>query len=454
MKIIGSRLFAAGSVAAMLLLSGCQEGIIEESPKDVAYKSISYDLNTRGIISAETLTRWMQDWEHSKPISVPEGGRLIVLQAGPTTLGRGMGYLKGNGNDVIVYDIGAGGACDPSNKRFDGFSENYAAMLSGEDIDYRINAFQLDPQKDYLVFAVGKSSTSIREITRSFFALQYWGWDLERLAFLNGSVSYDFAPSSGLSSYLTAAPANAAGMPEQKREYHMYTMKKDRTSLIAYTKEMMQAVGKKKSFIVDARGTAEYDGTKKSKSVSKTCGPNHDQQCYTAYRGHIKGAVDLPYTDILVLDDQREDINGDGNIDEADASFKFKSPQELKELFKEKGYKKGQTVYAYCRTGRKATLVTMATMTALGYPTKLYDASWINWGSMAYVTDNTGASVFPQDSSWRTDVSKYVDLVGYNDPSEIESQSIFNFNFDATKTNAIKQADKEYLQQALAQQEQ
>ncbi len=416
------------------------------SPAQIVQKSeANYNDNIKGVITAQTLTHWMDDWQANKPASVQDG-RLIVLQAGPTTLGADKAYLKGNGTDVLVYDIGAAGACDPSYKRFDGFSMNYGALLSGEQMDYRINGFQLDPEKDFLVVAIGDSSVNIREITRTWWVLTYWGWDLDRLAFLNGSVSYNFAPSSRLDNYLT----DTWQPPQPTQEFHMYTLKTDRTSLHIYTKEMMDVIKKGGEFIADARGDDEFDGSAKSKSHSLTCGPNHDQQCYTAYRGNIKGSVSFPYTDILIMDDQQEDINGDGVIDASDSSFKFKSPADLEALFASKGYTEGNTVYAYCRTGRKATLLTLASTVVLGYPVRMYDASWISWGSMAYVSaDANDSSIFPQDSIWRTDVSELTNVITYNDANEIEPQSSFEFNFNATDTNQIANEDKAYLQLGL-----
>ncbi len=417
------------------------------SPAQIVQKSeADYNNNMKGVITAQTLTHWMDDWQANKPASVTDG-RLIVLQAGPTTLGADKAYLKGNGTDVLVYDIGAAGACDPSYKRFDGFSMNYGALLSGEQMDYRINGFQLDPEKDFLVVAIGDSSVNIREITRTWWVLAYWGWDLDRLAFLNGSVSYNFAPSSNLDNYLT----DAWQPPQPTQEFHMYTLKTDRTSLHIYTKEMMDVIKQGGEFIADARGDDEFDGSAKSKSHSLTCGPNHDQQCYTAYRGNIKGSVSFPYTDILIMDDQQEDINGDGAIDASDSSFKFKSPADLEALFASKGYTEGKTVYAYCRTGRKATLLTLASTVILGYPVRMYDASWISWGSMAYVSaDANDSSIFPQDSIWRTDVSELSNVIAYNDANETEPQASFEFDFSATDTNQIANEDKAYLQLGLS----
>jgi 3-mercaptopyruvate sulfurtransferase SseA len=153
--------------------------------------------------------------------------------------------------------------------------------------------------------------------------------------------------------------------------------------------------------LVDARGTGEYSGAKKSKTASKKCGLDHNEQCYSAFKGHIKGAVDFPYTDMLVMDDGKCDLNGDGKIDKHDASYKFKSYDELKELYACKGFNSCDTVIGYCRTGRKSTILALTSTVVLGYPFRMYDGSWIQWGSLANVKDTNGNYILPEDSQVR-----------------------------------------------------
>ena len=150
--------------------------------------------------------------------------------------GKESAFLPHNDKDVVVYGIPAGGACDPSYKRFDGMSETPGAMVSGEKIDKNINMFQLDPKKDFIVFAVANGSPSIREITRTWWSLVYWGWDLKRLGFLNGSVAYNFANDK---EFLVANPSP---MPKQTHQYHMRDLKTDRTSLHIYIDQMQEVV--------------------------------------------------------------------------------------------------------------------------------------------------------------------------------------------------------------------
>ncbi len=417
-----------------------KSGVKVFEPKDISFKSdCDYNCNDHGVITATTLSRWLDNWQENKPKGVE--GRLIVLQAGVTRFDNNATFLPHNDNDVLVYGIPGGGACDPSYMRFDGISNTPGAMVEGKLIDRNINFFQIDPKKDFVVFAVAQGSTTIREITRTWWSMVYWGWDLKRLAFLNGSVEYNYVNKKN---YLVAQPSP---VPKMVKEYHMSDLKTDRTSLHIYIDEMKEiAKGDKCGiFLADARGTSEYDGTKASKSASKVCGESHDKQCLTAYRGHIRGAVDFPYTDILVTDDGCADLNGDGKIDKHDASYKFKNLEELESLYAQKGYKCGDTVVAYCRTGRKATITALTSVTVLGYPFRMYDGSWMQWGMMANSEDTNGTTILSSDSKQRTDTDEYSVVIRYNDSIDVNPAEVYKIDLNSNSSQTIKEEDKEYL---------
>ncbi len=400
----------------------------------------SYEKFQSGVISANTLSKYIDNWSSNKPKNVT--GRLVIIQAGATSSGK---FLKSNGNDIVTYQIPAGGACDPSYMRHDGVSNVPGSLLEGRMMDGMINTFHLDPEKDFVLFAVGKGSTSMRDVIRSMWSMNYWGWDHDRLAILNGSVDYDFSASSGLSDYLVATASTSPATPST---FSMKTLKKDRSNLHVYMDDMMKIAAlddKKGYFIADARGTKEFTGAKKSKAADKNCGENHDQQCYSPYQGHIRDAVDFPYTDLLIRDDQSEDINGDGEVNKDDASFKFKSPLELEKLYAQKGYKKGDKIITYCRTGRKATLIAWTSNMVLDYDVAMYDGSWIQWGEMANREDVNGSTILSADSKWIPDDAKYSVNLGYTDPIDTQSAAPYDIKPDANSAQEIKVTDQAYL---------
>lgn len=441
------------AIAVILIalgFTGCQS---------TGYQPQDYSANKSGIITAETLTSYIEDWKNNKPEGTT--GNLIIVQAGATSSGK---FIKHNDNDVFVYQIPAGGTCDPSYRRHDGMANVPGALLAGPYIDGMISTFNMDPEKDFVVFAVGEGATTMREIVRSWWVMTYWGWNKERLAFLDGSVSYDFSKSSGLSNNLVAHPStppvklDADGNPVIHNGqmvpiapfYSMKTLNNVQTNLQIYINDMMiiaAKVNKNGYFIADARGSEEYTGKKYSKfSDDKVCGPNKDEKCLMPLQGHIRGAIDFPYTDILIMDDFKEDINGDGKVDKKDASYKFKSPIDLEKLYSEKGYKKGDKVITYCRTGRKSTLIAITAHTVLNYPVAMYDGSWVQWGEMAGGrTDVNGAEILPKGSYMDLDNSKYTVVTHRIDPEYTQDSSIYEIDLDATTSQKIAEEDKAYM---------
>jgi len=440
MSILNLKTIVSTSIiGSLILFTGCGSSS-NSSDNSVKTLADSYEKYQAGIITANTLSSYIDNWSANRPKGVT--GRLVIIQAGATSSGK---VLKNSGDDVVTYQIPAGGACDPSYMRHDGVANIPGAMLDGMRVDGMINTFHLDPEKDFIVFAVGVGSTTVRDVIRSLWALNYWGWSHDRLALLNGSIDYDFSASSGLSSYLVDTPSTPPASPST---YSMKSLKTDRTNLHIYIEDMMNIASlddKKGYFIADARGTSEFTGEKKSKTADKNCGLKHDEQCYSPYQGHIRDAVDFPYTDLLMLDDQSEDVNGDGNITKDDASFKFKSPIDLETLYAQKGYKQGDKVVTYCRTGRKATLIAFTSDMILDYDVTMYDGSWIQWGEMANREDVNGTTILSADNRWITDDPKYSVNLGYSDPIDTQSAIPYEINTTATSSQLVKLEDQAYI---------
>jgi thiosulfate/3-mercaptopyruvate sulfurtransferase len=99
--------------------------------------------------------------------------------------------------------------------------------------------------------------------------------------------------------------------------------------------------------IVDARTPNFYDGA---------------DEGAPGRRGHIPGAVSVPYTGIT-----------------NDALY-LASPAELETLFVKAGVRPGDTVVVYCHIGQQATAVIFGAR-SLGYQTRLYDGSFREWGA-------------------------------------------------------------------------
>ncbi len=98
--------------------------------------------------------------------------------------------------------------------------------------------------------------------------------------------------------------------------------------------------------LIDAREASFYNGTDKDE------GPRP---------GHIPGAQSLPFEELY------------------DAQAHLQSADAIRASFARAGVHPGDTVVAYCHIGQRATAVLFAAK-ALGYPVRLYDGSFQEWG--------------------------------------------------------------------------
>jgi thiosulfate/3-mercaptopyruvate sulfurtransferase len=101
--------------------------------------------------------------------------------------------------------------------------------------------------------------------------------------------------------------------------------------------------------LLDARAVDFFNGSKQDD------GPR---------RGHIPGAQSLPFEDLY------------------DSHGELRPAAELEARFRQAGVQPGDTVVAYCHIGQRATAVLLAAET-LGYPVRLYDGSFQEWGRRA-----------------------------------------------------------------------
>lgn len=110
--------------------------------------------------------------------------------------------------------------------------------------------------------------------------------------------------------------------------------------------------------LVDVRSPKEYSG-------ELIHMPNYPQEGATR-GGHIPGAVNIPWSQA---------------VNETNSTFK--TPEELRALFQEKGVQPDSEVIAYCRIGERSSLTWFVLKYLLGYPdVKNYDGSWTEWGNL------------------------------------------------------------------------
>ena len=89
--------------------------------------------------------------------------------------------------------------------------------------------------------------------------------------------------------------------------------------------------------------------------------------------GHIPGAASVPWA---------QAVQEDGT---------FKSADELRELYTDKGVVDGNPIIAYCRIGERSAHTWFVLHELLGEDdVKNYDGSWTEWGNMVARADREG----------------------------------------------------------------
>jgi thiosulfate/3-mercaptopyruvate sulfurtransferase len=112
--------------------------------------------------------------------------------------------------------------------------------------------------------------------------------------------------------------------------------------------------------LVDVRSPQEYSGELIAMAGYEQEGAQR--------AGHIPGAASVPWATA---------VNEDGT---------FKSAEELRELYTEKGVLNGNDVIAYCRIGERSAHTWFVLHELLGHDNvKNYDGSWTEWGNLVDV---------------------------------------------------------------------
>ncbi|GEE01159.1 sulfurtransferase [Gordonia spumicola] len=139
------------------------------------------------------------------------------------------------------------------------------------------------------------------------------------------------------------------------REATTYTAQAADTSIRAFRDEVIDSIGSKN--LVDVRSPDEFAG--------KILAPAHLPQEQAQQRGHVPGAINIPWSTTA---------NEDGT---------FKSDDDLTALYAEKGFDDSKETIAYCRIGERSSHTWFVLQEILGKKNvKNYDGSWVEYGSL------------------------------------------------------------------------
>jgi thiosulfate/3-mercaptopyruvate sulfurtransferase len=172
---------------------------------------------------------------------------------------------------------------------------------------------------------------------RLLWVLRYYGH--ERAAILNGGLVKWQAEGRPLSSEVPSyPPATFTPSPQP--------------GLRKTAEQVLGSLGSEATLLLDARSSKEY----------------HGEESRAARGGHIPGAANVFYRDLVTGPDQT-----------------YASAEELRERFAAAGIDlaalDGREVVAYCNGGVSATPVALALELATGRRAALYDGSWNEWGN-------------------------------------------------------------------------
>lgn len=125
--------------------------------------------------------------------------------------------------------------------------------------------------------------------------------------------------------------------------------------------DMLANLQSKSEIVLDARAAGRFAGTQ----------PEPRQGVRA---GHIPGAINLPYTELLGPDNT------------------FLPPEALRERFANAGIDGTKPVVTSCGTGVTACILTLGMRIAGLPPAPVYDGSWTEWGSRLDTPIETGPS--------------------------------------------------------------
>jgi 3-mercaptopyruvate sulfurtransferase SseA len=233
-----------------------------------------------------------------------------------------------------------------------------------------------------VVVTTSPGGFNMMNLGRAYFNFRYWGFPKERLRILDGNTAL-YGAEYALS---TVTPAPVASIYSVCRLRQVDTVDEVRASY----EEMLAVAGDDdaSTVVADARSADEYNGVMGKTTVTSSV-PTH-----VAFEGHVRTAEHQEWSTLT-------------------SGGRLLPEDELIDAMAAIGASPTTTVYTYCKTSWRAAVNFMALDAALGWPVKIYDGAWIQWGQMASRDPMLLGSLDP-DSPWQADNSDGTESLTYN----------------------------------------
>jgi len=177
----------------------------------------------------------------------------------------------------------------------------------------------------------------------AFWVFKYYG--VENVVLLNGGRKKWIEEDLPVTKDLPTFPAAT------------FTAQEADETIRVYLNYVREAFKQKDHILVDVRSPKEFTG--------EILAPPEYPTEHAQRGGHIPGAKNIPWA---------QAVQEDGT---------FKSPEELKKLYQDKGVTPDKEVIAYCRIGERSSHTWFVLKYLLGYTSvKNYDGSWTEWGNL------------------------------------------------------------------------
>jgi thiosulfate/3-mercaptopyruvate sulfurtransferase len=339
-----------------------------------------YADNEHGLIEGSRLATWLSDWPAQRPAGID--GRLVILQVVPSVAGTQVNIPENPAQGVVSYIVGANEFNAPRNNGLSAFETD---LPSGQDADAWFKKYAIDPRSDFVLIAFEElgntSNTIVHSVGRAWLFLKYWGVAKEHLGILNGSINWNSSNhgitlANNADATFTVPPDNGTfSVKDSGVDATLSVISLEEIIAILHEEEGADPVSKVR--IVDARGGAEALGLLKATSTGRTdctsyTGTAPNARCSTPFEGRIKGARSVPWAQFL-------DTKANG--------FRFLPYNDVKAVFDSQAEWSDSLEWTiqYCRTNQRSTVTGIVASVILGYPTRLYETSFIEWGHASTV---------------------------------------------------------------------